>query len=269
MGFRPAVLTALAALLLLAADPACAGTAGCLQCHKPHFTGRGTCVGCHRGDERSGRLTIAHRDLIRAKFSWSAIAGSQPLQRGEKLMIRFACRRCHVSADKGNRTASNLDRLPVSTTPQKIFDSIKSQALYMPDFKFDDRQMTDLVNTILAGALKAGSKRGESPQVIHFEDVKRRSDNIFEKQCGPCHMVLTETYGALGKGGIGPNLSGLFSEHYPATLKNNGRWTAVILEKWLENPRKIREQSQMRPISLKKDESEQLRAILAPQSRAR
>ena len=267
MGFRPAFLTVLAALLLLAADPAFAGKAGCHQCHKPHYTGRGTCISCHRGDERSGRLAIAHRDLIQAKFSWFAIAGSQPLQRGEKLLIRFACRRCHDSAVKGNRTASNLDRLSVNTTPQKIFDSIKSPALYMPDFKFDDRQMTDLVNAILAGALKAGSKGGETPQVVHFEDMKRRPDNIFEKQCGPCHMILTETYGALGTGGIGPNLSGLFSEHYPATLKNNGRWTAEILKKWLENPRKIREHSQMRPISLKKDESEQLWAIFATQSR--
>ena len=257
----------LAGLLLLAGTPASAGNPGCLHCHKPHYTGSGTCISCHRGDDRSERIAIAHRDLIQAKFSWFAIAGSQPLRRGEKLLVSFACRRCHVSSGKGNRTASNLDRLPVNTTPQKIFDSIKSQALYMPDFRFDDRQITDLVNAILAGALKAGRKGGETPQVVHFEDMQSRMDNIFEKKCGPCHKILTETFGALGKGDIGPNLSGLFSGHYPATLKNNDRWTADLLKKWLENPRKIRANSQMRPIPLKKDEFERLLAIFATKAK--
>ncbi|WP_157046111.1 selenite/tellurite reduction operon c-type cytochrome lipoprotein ExtS [Geotalea uraniireducens] len=263
MGVRPAVLMIIACLLLLPAAEAFAGRVACLRCHKPHYTGRGTCIGCHRGDGRSDRLAIAHRDLIQARFSWFAIAGSQPLQRGEKLLVSFACRRCHTSAGKGNRLASNLDRLPMNTTPQKIFEAIKSQALFMPDFSFDDRQITDLVNAILAGAVKAGRSGGETPQVVHFEDMKRHTDNVFEKQCGPCHKILTEAFGALGKGDMGPNLSGLFSEHYPATLKDNGRWTADILKKWLENPRKISKNSQMRPIPLKKDEFEQLLAILA------
>lgn len=263
MGIRPAFLIAFACLLLLPVADAFAGKAACLQCHKPHYTGSGSCIGCHRGDERSDRLAIAHRDLIQAKFSWFAIAGSQPLQRGGKLLERFACRRCHTSTGKGNRLASNLDRLPMNTPPQKIFDAIKSQALFMPDFSFDDRQITDLVNAILAGAAKAGRRGGETPQVVHFEDMQLHKDNIFEKQCGPCHKILTEASGALGKGNIGPNLSGLFSGHYPATLKDNGRWRADMLKKWLENPRKMRNNSQMRPIPLKKDQFARLLAILA------
>jgi cytochrome c2 len=267
LGIRPAFLMILAGLLLLPGAPALAGRVACLKCHKPHYTGRGTCVSCHRGDDRSDRLAIAHRDLIQAKFSWFTIAGSQPLQRGEKLLDSFACRRCHTSAGKGNHLASNLDRLPMHTASQKIFDAIKSRALFMPDFRFDDRQITDLVNAILAGALKSGPKGGETPQVVHFVDLKQHRENLFEKQCGPCHKILAEAFGALGKGDIGPNLSGLFSEHYPATLKDNARWTADILKKWLENPRKIRENSQMQPVPLKKDELERILAILATKAR--
>lgn len=263
MGIRSAFLMAFAGLLFLSVVDAFAGRGGCLQCHKPHYSGSGSCVSCHRGDGRSDRLAIAHRDLIRAKYSWFAIEGSQPLLRGEKLLVSFACRRCHLSAGKGNRLASNLDRLPTNTPPEKIFAAIKSRALFMPDFSFDDQQITDLVNAILAGTVKAEQKGGESPQVVHFEDKMRQMDNIFEKQCGPCHKILSQAFGALGKGEVGPNLSGLFSEHYPATLKNNDRWTAAFLGKWLENPRKIRKNSQMRPIPLKKDEFERLSAIFA------
>lgn len=263
MGIRPAFLIILAGMLLLPVTDAFASKVSCFQCHKPHYTGRGTCISCHRGDERSERLAIAHRNLIPAKFSWFAIAGSQPVQRGEKLFGSFACRRCHISVGKGNRLASNLDRLPMSTTPQKIFDAIKSPVLFMPDFSFDDRQITNLVNAILARAVKAGSKGGETPQVVYFSNVKRQPDNIFEKKCGPCHKILTEAFGALGKGSIGPNLSGLFSEYYATTLKNNGRWTADILKKWLANPRKIHKNSQMRPIPLEKAEFERLLAIFA------
>lgn len=262
MGIRPAFLTVLAAILLLSFSEAFAGKVGCLECHKPHYTDSGNCISCHRGDERSDRIAIAHRDLIEAKFSWFAIEGSQPLVHGEKLLLGFACRRCHISGGKGNSLASNLDRLPMNTAPQNIYESIKSPALFMPDFSFDDLQITDLVNAILAGGKRAGPKTGETPQVVHFEDAKRRTDNIFETQCGPCHKILTETFGALGKGKIGPNLSGLFSEFYPANLKDNGRWTAAVLKKWLENPRKIRENSQMRPVPLKKDEFAQLKTIL-------
>ena len=137
----------------------------------------------------------------------------------------------------------------------------------MPDFRFDDRQLTDLVNAILAGTLQVERAVGETPRVVHFETVAKHRENVFEKQCGPCHRVLTETQGALGRGDIGPNLSGLFTEHYPASLKSGGRWTADILKKWLNNPRTIREYSQMRPVPLNKEESAQLLVILATKPR--
>ena len=254
-------------LLVTPATDAVAGKSGCLECHKPHYLSSGSCGSCHRGDSRSERLAIAHRDLIQGKFSWFAMPGSQPLERGNKLLESFACRRCHTSAGKGNRLASNLDRLPSDTAPQKLYDAIKSQALFMPDFRFDDRQIAGLVNVILAGALKTERSGGESPQVVHFEKVQRHTENVFEKLCGPCHKALTEVHGALGKGDIGPNLSGLFTEYYPATLKNGGKWTADVLKKWLKNPRTIRVVSQMQPVPLHKYESDQLLAILSTKTK--
>ena len=263
------VLLSMLAVPAAAVQAARAGQTGCLQCHKPHYAKIGSCVSCHRGDGRSDRSAIAHRDLIRGKFSWFALPGSEPLRRGEKLLVNFACRRCHSSAGKGNRLAINLDRLPANTSPQKIFDSIKSPALFMPDFRCDDRQVADLVNAVLAGALKAGRAGSETPQVVHFEKLQLHKENIFEKQCGPCHKVLTIARGALGKGDIGPNLSGLFTEFYPKTWKNDGRWTAENLKKWLNNPREIRVNCQMLPVLLKKDEVDQLLIILAHQNGTR
>jgi cytochrome c2 len=237
----------------------------CLKCHKAHYPGAGSCTSCHRGDARSDRLAIAHRDLIRGKFSWFALPGSQPLLRGEQLLASCACRRCHTTGGKGNRLAANLDRLPPDRTAQKIYDSVAAPALFMPDFRLDDRQLSGLVNAVLAGGAKAGRAGAETPQVVHFEKGTARRENPFEKQCGPCHKALTAVSGALGQGDIGPNLSGLLSERYPATAgkKANARWSADALKKWLENPRQLREQTQMRPAPLKKEELEQILALLS------
>ena len=266
MGIGPSFLALLACLLFWPGADALAGRVACLECHQPHYAAKGGCVSCHRGDDRSDRLAIAHRDLIRAKYSWFAIPGSQPLRRGEKLLDGFACRRCHSSGGKGTRLASNLDRLLPNTPPENIFQAIKNQALFMPKFRFDDRQTTDLVNAILAGALKATPMGGEAPQVVHFAELKKQRENIFQEKCGPCHKMLTEAFGALGQGDIGPNLSGLFSRYYPLHLPDNARWRADLLKKWLENPRKKRENSQMRPVPLKDNEFEQLLNILASKS---
>lgn len=238
------------------------GRVACLHCHKPHYVEKGTCIGCHRGDERSDRLAIAHRDLILAKFSWFTIAGSQPVQRGKNLLESFSCRRCHTTSGKGNHLASNLDRLSTDMTPQKIFDAIKSPALFMPDFYPSDQQITDLVNAILAGAARAEHKGGEIPQIVHFEDMKQNTDNIFEKMCGSCHKILSKTHGALGKGEIGPNLSGFFTEFYPATFPDKRRWTNERLKTWVGNPRKLLPNSTMRPVPLKAPETETVLRIL-------
>jgi cytochrome c2 len=246
---------------------ALAGREHCLQCHKAHYSGMGSCTSCHRGDARSNRLAIAHRDLIRGRFSWWALPGSLPLNRGEKLLESCACRRCHTAGGKGNRLAVNLDRLPPDTTAQKIYHSVAAPALFMPDFRLGDRQLSYLVNVVLAGGAKAGRAGAETPQVVHFEKGTARKENVFEKKCGPCHKALTADFGAQGKGDIGPNLSGLFSEFYPATARvgeqANARWSADALKKWLENPRRLRGQTQMRPVPVKKEELDRIIALLS------
>jgi len=222
----------------------------------------GNCVGCHRGDDRSDRLRIAHQRLVPGRFAHFAIPGSEPVERGKKLVQGFACRRCHTVGGKGNALASNLDRLPPKTEPQELYDAIRSPALFMPDFRMDDAKIVALVNAILAGRARA-RERGERPQLVHFEEAAGRRQNVFEKQCAPCHKLLSRKYGGLGKGNIGPNLSGLLTEYYPLT--NGGRpWTPDALAKWLDNPRKSRPVTEMPPVRLERQEFEQLLQLLSP-----
>lgn len=267
MAVRRALLTtALAALLILAEGEALAAKISCLECHRPHYRAIGSCVSCHGGDPRSNRLRIAHHDLVQARYAWFAVAGAAPVERGRKLIEAFACRRCHTTAGKGNKLASNLDRLPAGTTARNIHDAINSPALMMPRFFFDERQGTDLVNAILAGAREAargrGGEPGESPQVVHFQREQADRENLFEKRCGACHRLLSRTCGGLGRGSVGPNLSGLLAGHYPKTAPGDTAWNAATLEKWLENPRRSREYTQMRPVPLPKGELAKLLALL-------
>lgn len=245
------------AVLLLAASVQAAPRPSCLKCHPAHYRELGSCVFCHRGDARSDRIGIAHHGLLAARFSWHAVAGSAPVERGRRLLDAFACRRCHSVAGKGNRLASDLDRLPAGTGAEAIFASIESPAQMMPRFRLDDRQITDLVNAILASAAKPGGK--EAPQVVHFEPDGKR-EGVFEGKCGPCHRMLSAR-GAFGKGDIGPNLSGLFSDFYPPTAEGKKRWTAGALKDWLKNPRQSRPVTQMRPAPLTPADLERLISV--------
>lgn len=242
---------------------AAAKAPSCLKCHRPHHLERGECVDCHGGDPRSERPRVAHHDLIPGRFACFAIPGSPQVEEGKKAMERAGCRRCHTTGGRGMRSAANLDRLPAGTSPQKLFDAIRSPAIFMPEFHFDERQGANVVNAVLAGARQAGSKGGEVPQVVHFEEQGKGKDDIFGKRCGPCHKALTRRFGGLGKGDAGPNLSGLFSIHYPGAVSDKRRWSAAELKRWVENPRKIREKSQMRPVRLQGEEFERIVAVLS------
>ena len=258
MGLCRTVLILLVALLFLPAAAESAWRSACLACHRPHHAGRGSCVGCHRGNDRTERKKIAHNDLIAGRFAHFTIKGSPVVARGEKLMDVLACRRCHISAGKGNRLAANLDRLVPGSAPQGIFDAIRSPVLFMPNFHCDDRQIGTLVNAILAGGESAGVKVGETAQVVHFEDGKQGRENSFAKQCGPCHKSLSERFGGVGHGDTGPNLSGLLTAAYPRTYRDGEPWTTDKLRKWLENPRAIRTNARMQPVRLTAGEFAQL-----------
>jgi cytochrome c2 len=254
LGIHRTVLTALLLLVLLPLPAVAARRSACLACHAPHYMDRGSCVDCHRGNDRTDRKEIAHYGFIAGKFAHFTIKGSRVVEQGEKLAEVLACRRCHVYGKKGNPLAADLGRLAPDIEPSAIFDSIKSPVLFMPNFQCDDAQIAAIVNLILAGAESADVGVRETAQVVHFDDGKQSRENGFVKQCGPCHKVLSGKFGGLGIGDIGPNLSGFLSEFYPKTYRDVWPWSTENLTKWLENPRNSRPNARMRPVRLKTSE---------------
>jgi cytochrome c2 len=132
----------------------------------------------------------------------------------------------------------------------------------MPQFNFNEEQLVALVNAIFAGAAKLPPTTEEAPLVVHFTELTQKVEDPFSKHCGSCHRLLTQKQGGLGKGDIGPNLSGLFTEHYPLNFGQGERWTEDNLRNWLKNPRKYRDVTPMPPQILSPDEFNQLISIL-------
>jgi cytochrome c2 len=252
------LLILLSATNLFAADRALT-TNHCLDCHPTHYTELGTCVSCHRGFAGTARLNIAHEGLIAARFSFFTINDDPIAKRGKQLVDDYACRRCHVSADKGNRLAANLDYSQLEKNPEELEESIQSPVLFMPEFHFGQQQRIELVNAIFLGGRLLKTPEQELPEVVHFEGEETTREFQFEKHCGNCHRVLTARFGGLGSGLIGPNLSGIFSEFYLLNFGDDKqRWSIENLEKWLKNPRKIRPFTQMPPLELKKEEFDRI-----------
>lgn len=253
MGFGFQFITILGSMCLLQSVTALAGGSGCLKCHESHYSEKGTCIDCHRGNPGTDRMSIAHHGFIGAKYAHFAMEPSPVWRRGLTLVEIFGCKRCHVIGSQGNPLATNLDRVFGAAKPPKLFHAIKTPVLFMPNFCFKDTQIIELVNAILAEAARAEPEAGEIPLVIHFEDDKQTEKGVFGKHCGSCHKVLTTPLGGLGKGDIGPNLSGLFSEYYPRTYRDNERWSSKALKKWLDNPRQVSNNAQMAPVALTSD----------------
>jgi cytochrome c2 len=261
-------LALLAGIFFLKSVIAMAGGSGCVKCHESHYEGKRTCVGCHRGDPRTDRVSIAHHDLIPAKYADFTMGGSPVVKRGRALVKTSGCRRCHVIGEKGNRLATNLDRIFVTTRPQKLFTAIKKPALFMPNFYFKDTHIIEVVNAILACAARTEPEAGEIPLVIHFENKKQVEESVFVKHCGSCHRALTARFGGLGEGNTGPNLSGLCSEYYPRTYRDNARWSSKSLGEWLDNPRQLSKNAQMAPVKLTPDQLFRLLGTLGPRTSA-
>ena len=245
---------------LLAADAPPPVENQCLHCHPVHYPELGSCTDCHGGITTTQRREIAHHGLIAARYAAFTIADRPVTKQGERLLKDYACRRCHVSAEKGNGLAANLDLAQRDSHPEELDLAIEDPVLFMPQFHFYPEQRVALVNAIFQGGLQAGPPPGEIPRVIHFESSGERQERQFDKHCGACHRVLTKRHGGLGSGLIGPNLSGLFSEFYPqnAEKKQDQRWTPENLRKWIKNPREFRPLTQMAPLELKEDELAEL-----------
>lgn len=253
--------TILILTILLAAICAEAGQSHnqCLDCHTVHYRQQGACTACHRGNPASGRKNIAHAGLIAGKFARFTLPGSPELQKGDRLLEQFACRRCHVSNRRGNRLAASLDSVTQSRSSEEIVTAITSPAMGMPLFRIGDKQMVALVNALYGGGrnAKSGAKR---PQVVFFQDKEKKAPDLFTKKCGVCHRILSERLGLLGSSDSGPNLSGLFTPFYPKTFRNREVWNAGGLKQWLDNPRSIRTWTTMQPVRL---DSAELREVIS------
>ena len=263
MGLRHAIL--ITAILLACAFPATASPGNsCLECHSSHYAEQGGCVFCHRGNQRTNRKDLAHGGLIRGRYAGFTNSRSAEVLSGTQLAEKAACRRCHVLNGTGNRLAVNLDNLFWTTNPVSIRFALINPALYMPNFYFSERDLDRLVITILAGGLRAGKALKEQPLVVHFSAADSAKQNIFVKNCGSCHKLLSKRDGGLGTGVVGPNLSGLLSRFYPHTFEGNKAWDEERLKRWLKNPRAVRKNAVMRPIPLKPAEWDELLKTFAP-----
>ncbi|SEA62544.1 hypothetical protein SAMN05660420_02666 [Desulfuromusa kysingii] len=227
----------------------------CLECHPVHYAERGSCVSCHRGFAGTARFNIAHGGLIPARFSTFTLVADPTTESGKRRLQEYACRRCHVSEVKGNSLSANLDYSQLEKSAEELETAIQIPALFMPEFHFNEQQRIELVNAILAAGRQVEIPEQELPEVVHFEGEEVTREFQFEKHCGSCHRALTASFGGLGEGLIGPNLSGIFSEFYLLNFGDDQqRWTTDNLEKWVKNPRKIRPYTQMPPLEIKKEE---------------
>ncbi len=259
-------LAFLIAVMTLLVEPQIASAAQvrCLACHPVHYTDQGGCISCHRGNGYSRRKPLAHNGLIRARYAVFGNRQAQAVIRGAQLADRAACRRCHRMSGSGNRLASSLDGLLQNRTPEEIQAAIAKPAVFMPDFHFSVPDRESLVTAILHAGSRGGKLEAETPQVVYFSDQPQQRKNVFVKQCGGCHRILTAREGGLGAGNNGPNLSGLLTAYYPKNFQNQHPWTVDRLKRWLKNPREVRDGAQMRPLSMPVDEWQSLLDILRP-----
>jgi cytochrome c2 len=234
----------------------------CLKCHSAHYVKRGQCGDCHRGNPASERKNIAHAGLRGGKYSRFTLGDPVQIQQGERLLDKLACRRCHISGGRGNALAVNLDIAASRRSSEELVLSIRRPVAGMPDFVLTEENVTELVNTLYAGSVGHEIK-SSAPVRIHFDNSGKKNADVFSKKCGSCHRMLSERFGAIGNGNIAPNLSGLFSDFYPKTFKNNEGWTAQNLLKWLQNPRAVRPWARMQPVKLTDSEKMEIGKVFS------
>jgi cytochrome c2 len=248
---------ALAAALGGCMKPGRATPRGCLDCHQVHYVREGTCAECHRGDPAAQRAEQAHLRLLNGAAAAHRMPASRLLRDGLRLVDALACRRCHTIGGRGNALATNLDRVVWRRQQAELETSISEPAESMPTFGLSRAQAERLVAALLSQGEPAGA---QASYRVHFEAGSRQT-GTFERSCGGCHRALTAG-GPLGAGNAGPNLSGIFSTHYPKTAKDGAAWTTQRLDDWLRNPRAVRPGTTMPPVRLSDDERSQLHGQL-------
>jgi cytochrome c2 len=176
-------------------------------------------------------------------------------------MELLACRRCHVSAGRGNSLAASLDGAAMRKSAGELALSIRLPVANMPNFSLDEARITTLVNIIVAGSLGRATDH-TAPVKVHYKDSAKKNLDIFSKKCGGCHRIVSERRGAIGTSDIGPNLSGLFSKYFPRTFKSGEIWNVQNLRTWLKNPRETRPWARMQPVELAENEMNELESII-------
>lgn len=231
----------------------------CLACHAAHYARHGGCVDCHRGDARAARADLAHHRLLSGAAAAWALPGSPVLPRATALRDSLGCRRCHVTGGKGERLAISLDTVAWPRTQQELREALVHPAAAMPSFGLDARA----ADTLAAALLRDADRLGGSPRYqVRFRAGSDDSLRTFARLCGGCHSALTPD-GPQGTGGDGPDLTGLAGAFHPAAA--DSAWDRGRLERWLRNPRAVKPQATMLPVTVKPDELEAvLRAVTPP-----
>jgi len=249
-------------LLTLAVITPAAGRQLCLNCHPAHFAERGTCTSCHRGSLSSDRKNIAHARIIAGRYAGFTLGETAEVRAGMRLIEQYACRRCHVVAGRGNRLAASLDLAAARKAPPELAKSIQQPVEGMPDFRLNEQGQTAIINALQSAALLHKPGNTMQPQTVHFSTSTGSGRDLFSRKCGQCHRILSLRYGALGRGDIGPNLSGLLSPFYPQSFRTAERWSEARLADWLKNPRKTRPWALMQPVDLSRAELAELVSIM-------
>ena len=172
----------------------------------------------------AARKELAHERLLRGRAAQFRLASGAAPAEGGRLVEALACRRCHTIAGTGNRLASQLDRVVWQREQDALVASIREPVEGMPPFGLDAPRAESIVSFLL----RSGDPHAtEDAYRVRFERRASVSGGggvpttVFERQCGPCHRVLTPA-GLLGTGTAGANLSGLFTPFYPKTAPRDG-----------------------------------------------
>jgi cytochrome c2 len=183
------------------------------------------------------------------------------VEAGEKALKTFACRRCHQVGEKGNDLATNLDSVASERSSLELETAVREPAVFMPLFPLSATDLSAILTRIYAGGLTAPPSDVSRPLVVYFSHAAREEDP-FTQHCGSCHRMLSHKFGGLGSDTIGPNLSGMGSDFYPHTAKDDKAWTRDGLKDWIKNPRKIRPLTTMPPQRIKEEDLEKILDIV-------
>ncbi len=132
--------------------------------------------------------------------------------------------------------------------------SITEPVENMPVFAFERGQAEAVVAFLLNSARPDAA---EETYRVQFTREAARARSVFEEKCGGCHRRLTPL-GPEGSGKEGPNLSGLLTSFYPKTAPGNQAWSREALAAWVANPRAFRPNTLMLPVSMSREDIQQI-----------